>query len=746
MLSSGRVEAHFSIDGDDKSVRALTGARRRLGKFQAELDGVGKSADRMAHQFAEAGDQVATRAGRASTALSSLGDFAGNMEGEFRTASEAAGAIDDVLTLLPGPAGIAAAALAGVGTAAFFMAKQINQTNAAIDQAFGARGRAQIKDFAGAVGVSRSEAVGLRLEIDKLKDDTLKPTTEELRRVREAAEAVGLDGAESVQKYIAALGKGSDALKAFARETRIFRAADLEVDTSALAESLGINQANLQVQEKTRSVQERIRKALDQRAIVGKRINDQFRENGKLSREAARLTGFRRTLALQELRAAERLVEEDRKRRDLLDEQLRKLSVQRDVELSLEAAKKRTAAATAAGQLLAAEAATIGNRQFRIAVQLEAIEEQRVAVAKQLSRVKAVAASDTSKDYSIQVLQLRTQLAQFAAQKQSIRLAETERRRAAAARARARRAAARAKELATDRRSAQLAEQTRQILLNLDRGRLEAAEALARARVAEGQATGASLQEQLAAEQKLADAQLKRAKFELEARGDTMSKAEREIRLQALEVTHRAELARIGERLNEEKRLREQAARESAEMARQAFVEASGAIGAGSDTASQAIGGLTAGVGEAIKQFSSVGQVAPNALSLIGKAGAQFVKSERARAGILAVTSLGDALRAAAVGNLASAGLYGAAAAQYGLVAAGVLGGQSQPTGPATGSTAGAGGGGSAFGDDRLGDDGGARVTNINISGLFATEAQVGKAIATTGKALEGTGLEAVPA
>lgn len=746
MLSSGRVEAHFSIDGDDKSVRALTGARRRLGKFQAELDGVGKSADRMAHQFAEAGDQVATRAGRASTALSSLGDFAGNMEGEFRTASEAAGAIDDVLTLLPGPAGIAAAALAGVGTAVFFMNKQLSQTNAAIDQAFGPGGRAQIKAFAGAVGVSRSEAVGLRLEIDKLKDDTLKPTAEELRRVREAAEAVGLDGAESVQKYIAALGKGSDALKAFARETRIFRAADLEVDTSALAESLGINQANLQVQEKTRSVQERIRKALDQRAIVGKRINDQFRENGKLSREAARLTGFRRTLALQELRAAERLVEEDRKRRDLLDEQLRKLSVQRDVELSLEAAKKRTAAATAAGQLLAAEAATISNRQFRIAVQLEAVEEQRVAVAKQLARVKAVAASDTSKDYSIQVLQLRTQLAQFAAQKQSIRLAETERRRAAAARARARRAAARAKELATDRRSAQLAEQNEQILLNLQRSRLEAAEALASARVAEGQATGAGLQQQIAAEQALADAQLKRAKFELEARGDTISKAEREIRLQALEVTHRAELARIGERLNEEKRLREQAARESAEVARQAFAEAGSAIGAGTDTASQAVGGLVGGLGEAVKQFKDVDSAGSGALTAIGKASAQYIKSERARAGILAVTSLGDALRAAASYDYVAAGLYGAAAAQYGLVAAGVLGGQSQPTGPASGSTAGAGGGGSAFGDDRLGDGGAARVTNINISGLFATEAQVGKAIATTGKALEGTGLEAVPA
>ena len=747
MLSSGRVEAHFAIDGDDRSVRAITGARKRFRAMQGELEGLGRKSQQFGNEFAEAGDQVATRAGRASTALSSLGDFAGNLEGEFRTASEAAGAIDDVLTLLPGPAGLAAAAIAGIGTAAFFVTKALRETNAAIDQAFGPSGQAEIKAFAGAVGVSRKEAIGLRLEIDKLKDDSIKPTAEELRRVREAAERVGLDGAESVQKYIAALGKGAEALKAFARETQVFRASDLEVDTSTLAESLGIRRQNLEEAKKQQTVQAQIRKALSDRAIVEKRITDQFRENGKLSREAARLTGFRRTLALQELRAAERLVAEDRKRRDLLDEQLRKLSVQRDIELSLEAAKKRTAAATAAGQLLAAEAATIGNRQFRIAVQLEAIEEQRVAVARELARVKAVAASDTSKDYGLQVLQLRTQLAQFAAQKQQIRLAETERRRAAAARARARREARRQRDIATDKRAAQLAEQNQQILLNLDRSRLDAAQQLASARVAEADATGASVQQLAAAEQALADAQLRRAKFELEARGDTISKAEREIRLRALETTHRAELARIGERLNEEKRLREQAARESAEVARQAFVEAAGAIGQGTDTASQAIGGLTAGLGEAIKQFGQAEKAGPGALSAIGKAGVQFVKSERARAGILAVTSLGDALRANASGNLVSAGLYGLAAAQYGLVAAGVLGGSGQQ--PATGTAAGvspAAAGASEFGGDRLDDGNAGRVTNITFNGLFATEGQVAKALKTTEQSLQGTGLEAVPA
>ena len=118
-----RVEQKIIITGADnasdaikKAQASLGGLRKTAKKTAVDTKGAGKA-------FTEAGDQAAGGAGKLSTALSSLGDFAGQSEGAFRTASEAAGAFDDVLTVLPGPAGLAAAAVAGLTTVIYLQSK-----------------------------------------------------------------------------------------------------------------------------------------------------------------------------------------------------------------------------------------------------------------------------------------------------------------------------------------------------------------------------------------------------------------------------------------------------------------------------------------------------------------------------------------------------------------------------------------------------------------------------------------------
>jgi hypothetical protein len=222
-------------------------------------------------------------------------------------------------------------------------------------------------------------------------------------------------------------------------------------------------------------------------------------------------------------------------------------------------------------------------------------------------------------------------------------------------------------------------------------------------------------------------------------------------RLDSLNRLHSAELLAIDERLNAEKEKTKKAAEDKAkaqiEAAQQVLAESTGAIGQGADLASQVVGGLSAGVQEASAQFKDVGKVAPNALNAIGKAGAAFIKNERARAAILAVTSAADALRAAATpGGQVQAALLGAAAVQYGLVAAGVLGGTPGGGVPQAGAAATTGaGGGAELGGERVADGGAGRVTNITFQGLFATQAQVAQALQQTSQALNGTGFEVTP-
>ena len=118
--ASSNVQVKFTLRGEDQA--------------SATINKVGRSMD----QFGERGDQAADRAGKLSTALSSLGDFAGRSEGQFRRASEAAGAFDDVLTVMPGPIGIAVGAIAGLTTVLVLQAKKAREDAAALRQAFGA--------------------------------------------------------------------------------------------------------------------------------------------------------------------------------------------------------------------------------------------------------------------------------------------------------------------------------------------------------------------------------------------------------------------------------------------------------------------------------------------------------------------------------------------------------------------------------------------------------------------------------
>lgn len=740
-LSRGRVEARFEILGDDKSAKTLKASRDNFRDVQSEIERAGDKSEQFGKQFAEAGDDVATRSGKAATALSSLGDFAGDLEGPFRTASEAAGAFDDVLTLLPGPLGLAAAATAGLATAAFFVGRQLAQTRAAIDQVFGPGARRQIGEFADAVGVSREVAVELKLAFQDLDKDALQPTTAELRRVREAAEAVGGDGAEAVKKYAEALAGGLDAVRDFAKESKALRPADFKFDASALAKELAINAKNLQSKKAAVATDVQIVKLAKDRQLLNKRVGDLLFDNLRRGQEIAKLSTSRQIVERNVLRAQNDQQETAQRQVTIIDEQIQRLSLRLDLERESERAAKATNLAKFQQSSLDAQAALQSDKAFASRIRIAGVDNAIAATTRQIATARRLAAESATAENVQAVANLELQRLQLRVQAKAIEDAERARRRAAAARARARRQAAAAQTAKTEAETRRLAADNLRFLIGAEKSRLEAIQLGARARLAEEKALGASVATVANIEREAARAKFARDVFALEQLRNKILPSEHAARLQALRTLHSAELIEIDKRVEAEGKKKSDAAkkqaREAFDVSVASFKEAAAAT-KGEDVGSQIFSGLSSSIGEAVEQFGKVKKAGPGAFSAIGKAGAAAIDNERARAGILAITSTADAIRAGAQGNIPAAIGFGLAAAQYGLVAGGVLGG----TGAGATRGAAAGAGRPAFAAGPEGDgDGAARQVNITFNGVFTTQAQVGAGMKEAQMSLEGTGI-----
>jgi len=677
-LSQARLEAVFEISATDKSARVLDKANKRLDSLGKRAGKVSKQTAEFGEGFAKAGDQVASRAGRLSTTLSSLGDFAGANERKFRQASEAAGAFDDVLMLLPGPIGIAAAAVAGLTTVLVLQSKEAERNKRALEASFGGKLLSDVQQLQKRFDLSTEAAIELGNALEAT-GGTAQNVAGDLGFAVRQAERLGKEGSAGAIKFANALSKTATEADKARRAVQSLRGIQ-----RTLAEDLS-----------SPETLEANRKA-DRDAL--KRIAD--------LRKA--LTGLTRDRRI----ATEAFVGGNTDAKQ----------TQRELDQSIAATNEK----------LKRELEL--RRRFLFTIAAEADENRRLR--------QEETARETAAD--------RAKMAKDAASKAQ----------AAASKAAAARQRRRNKQLAKERFEESLITQALRDQAAERRKVADAAEAQAQtismgleARLVLLRQLKAPLNDIAVAERRLAfqrDQERRQAVASLVESGKLTDEQARQ-RLDALDRLHSAELLAIRERnaaeVEEDRKKAKDKADAQIQAAQQALAASTGAIGAGADLASQVVGSLSAGVQEATTQFRDVGKVAPTALTAIGKAGSAFIKNEKARAAILAVTSAADALRAAATpGGQVQAALLGAAAIQYGLVAAGVLGGSPGGGVPqAGGASVGSAGGGASLGGERVDDSGIGRVTNINFNGLFATQAQVAQALQQTSQALQGTGFEVSP-
>jgi len=229
-----RVEQKIIISGADNASDAIKKAQKSLKGLEKSTHKAGKASKNFGKDFADAGDEVAGRSGKLSTALSSLGDFAGKSEGAFRTASEAAGAFDDVLTLLPGPVGLGAAAVAGLTTVLYLHVKATQQAEARLRQAFGGKVLSDIRALRAEFDLSAEASVSLgQALIDSGR--SAKDVRDDLRAVVAKAEDVGDDASEAVAKFAAELSKGATASDKLKNRLKALGVAIKDINLASLA-------------------------------------------------------------------------------------------------------------------------------------------------------------------------------------------------------------------------------------------------------------------------------------------------------------------------------------------------------------------------------------------------------------------------------------------------------------------------------------------------------------------------------
>jgi len=211
MTASARVFTQLDLSASDNASSKIKGVRNELRSLNKQAAANGDTTHRAREaldQFGKAGDRTADTSGKLSTALSSLGDFAGSAEGDLRRASEAAGLLDDIMTVLPGPIGIAAGAIAGIGAVTTLFILEARKMRAAIDEVAVGPLADDVNRLAGDLDLSKDAAAALAGSLQQ----TAIPAREvegEVRKIVEQAERVGRDASADVLEFAKSLNSAA---------------------------------------------------------------------------------------------------------------------------------------------------------------------------------------------------------------------------------------------------------------------------------------------------------------------------------------------------------------------------------------------------------------------------------------------------------------------------------------------------------------------------------------------------------
>ena len=419
-FAAARVETRIVLQGEGNAAKAVADVRRGLDGLDASAATAAKgaaAAGSAVEAFAKAGTQTAQRGGAAFAGLAAV--LGGSVVPELAKAGQSLTAAGAAANILPGPIGLAAAAVAALALGAFELKKHFDEVAAKVANL----GSGGTRELAERLSLSVDGTIKLEQALGDLPA-VLRPTEALLNVIRLRAESMGKEGSDAVVKFAEALAKGPEALKAFEREFGRLAAASAELPD--VAKRLGLSTEALGIAAQVGNEGERAKKAAEQAVVLERERVALAGAAALAAKDAANsnvhhMKAANEASAVAEQRAAtaallvRRAVEEANNLQEVVDKQ-----------------KAAAAAATARQQnasLHAAEiavheaaAATITGTRARRAAELVVLQERGAEIGRQQKELQAAITGGltTEKDARKDMLGLQADALRNTAARQAV--------------------------------------------------------------------------------------------------------------------------------------------------------------------------------------------------------------------------------------------------------------------------------------------------------------------------------------
>lgn len=233
-VAAARVETKIVLQGEGNAARVVKDTRD-------QLDGMGASAEKATAASASAFGAFAAKAqqtmGRVGASVAGINAVLGGTTPTLQKVGQGFTAAAAVANVLPGPIGLAAAAITGLATGAYAFAKAAAEAEAKSTFLRGGGG----ENLATALGVSQDAALQMAGSMEDLAKRGLAPSNELMSLVRDRVVAMGGDGEKAVIALVEAINKGPDALRDFQKTAGNLNLQNL-ADT---AQALGLSKETL---------------------------------------------------------------------------------------------------------------------------------------------------------------------------------------------------------------------------------------------------------------------------------------------------------------------------------------------------------------------------------------------------------------------------------------------------------------------------------------------------------------------
>lgn len=287
--AQANVRNVITIEGVDSASDAIKRAQASMKGLEGQAKKTGDATDKIDPAKGIDPSKIQSTTQRAGGAFAALAAALGPTGQAIADVGRSATALGSTANILPGPIGLAAAAVVGLGAGIYLLGKYTSETAAKL-ALLGNADTARLKDN---LNLSVDGAIKLTQALDDLKDRTLKPTDNLLAQVAKNAESMGKDGGEAAAAFVAALEQGPEALKKFQQEYGKLNG--LVADQTALAARLGL-QANLlglvkaQTEEEARQAEitKTLTRLQERKAELAKVEDDLAHQQG-MAKEAAQV-------------------------------------------------------------------------------------------------------------------------------------------------------------------------------------------------------------------------------------------------------------------------------------------------------------------------------------------------------------------------------------------------------------------------------------------------------------------------